>query len=189
MRPRTIVAAADPLARAGLVALLAIELDVVASIGLGGVRMATADAVVLDLGATVAVPDDGTPLLALVMDSDGARRAIAGGARGVLARDADGPRIARGVHAVIDGMFVLDEPFAAALLPEVLRVDGVALTAREGEVLSLLAEGLSNKEIAARLAISDHTAKFHVRAILTKLGAQTRTEAVVLAARSGRLLL
>ena len=50
-------------------------------------------------------------------------------------------------------------------------------------VLQLLAEGLSNKELAQRLGFSDHTAKFHVNAILTKLGAQSRTDAVVRAAR------
>jgi DNA-binding CsgD family transcriptional regulator len=52
-----------------------------------------------------------------------------------------------------------------------------------------MAEGLSNKLIAARLSISEHTAKFHVNAILDKLGAETRTDAVVLAARRGILLL
>ena len=68
---------------------------------------------------------------------------------------------------------------------------GVAsdLTRRESEVLALMADGLSNKEIAQRLTISDHTAKFHVNGILGKLGAQSRTEAVVLAARRGYLTL
>jgi two-component system, NarL family, nitrate/nitrite response regulator NarL len=67
--------------------------------------------------------------------------------------------------------------------------DALALTPREAEVLNLLAEGLSNKLVADRLKISEHTAKFHVNAILTKLGAETRTEAVVLAARRGLLML
>jgi two-component system nitrate/nitrite response regulator NarL len=60
-----------------------------------------------------------------------------------------------------------------------------ALTSREVEVLELLAEGLSNKGIAARLGISDQTAKFHVAAILGKLGAHNRTEAVRLGVRRG----
>jgi two-component system nitrate/nitrite response regulator NarL len=64
-----------------------------------------------------------------------------------------------------------------------------ALTAREREVLALLAEGLGNKAIAARLDISEHTAKFHVNAILSKLGAGSRAEAIVLAARRGLILL
>jgi len=63
------------------------------------------------------------------------------------------------------------------------------LTPRESEVLQLLAQGLPNKAIAERLRISDHTAKFHVNAILGKLGAQTRTEAIVHAARLGLVLL
>jgi DNA-binding NarL/FixJ family response regulator len=63
------------------------------------------------------------------------------------------------------------------------------LTARELEVLQLLAEGLPNKLIAAQLHISEHTAKFHVSAIILKLGAASRTEAVTLAARRGLLIL
>ncbi len=56
-------------------------------------------------------------------------------------------------------------------------------------MLELLAEGLSNKEIASQLGVSPHTAKFHVTALLDKFGAETRTEAVVLAARAGLLAL
>jgi DNA-binding CsgD family transcriptional regulator len=63
------------------------------------------------------------------------------------------------------------------------------LTPREVDVAKLLAEGLSNKLIANRLGISEHTAKFHVNAILGKLGAQTRAEAVAVGVRSGLLLL
>jgi DNA-binding NarL/FixJ family response regulator len=63
------------------------------------------------------------------------------------------------------------------------------LTVRETEVLSLLAEGLSNKGIAARLGISEHTAKFHVNAILSKLGAESRAAAIVRAARLGLVAL
>jgi two-component system, NarL family, nitrate/nitrite response regulator NarL len=61
------------------------------------------------------------------------------------------------------------------------------LTPRERQALTLLAEGLSNKQIAARLHISEHTAKFHVNSILGKLGAGTRTEAVMRGLRSGLL--
>ncbi|MGH2536960.1 MAG: response regulator transcription factor, partial [Candidatus Promineifilaceae bacterium] len=59
------------------------------------------------------------------------------------------------------------------------------LTPRELEVLGLLAEGLTNKAIALRLGISEHTVKFHLNAILSKLGAQSRTAAVVRATRLG----
>jgi DNA-binding CsgD family transcriptional regulator len=63
------------------------------------------------------------------------------------------------------------------------------LTHRETEVLQLLAQGLTNRRIGERLGISEHTAKFHVNAILGKLGAQTRGEAIAHAARLGLLLL
>jgi DNA-binding CsgD family transcriptional regulator len=65
--------------------------------------------------------------------------------------------------------------------------DEVALTARELEVLALLAEGASNKLIARRLGISTHTAKYHVASLLDKLDAVTRTDAVMNAARMGVL--
>ena len=63
------------------------------------------------------------------------------------------------------------------------------LTAREHEVMTHLSSGLSNKEIAAKMHISDHTVKFHVNAILSKLGVASRTEAVVQAARRGWVIL
>ena len=63
------------------------------------------------------------------------------------------------------------------------------LTPREMEVLQLLAQGLANKAIAERLGISDHTAKFHVNAILGKLDAESRTEAIVQAVRLGLVIL
>ena len=66
---------------------------------------------------------------------------------------------------------------------------GAKLTPREIEVLQLLSEGLGNKEIASRLNISEHTAKFHVASILGKLGATTRTEAVTLGIRHGLVMI
>ena len=65
---------------------------------------------------------------------------------------------------------------------------GEPLTPREGEVLRAMADGLSNKEIAARLAISEHTAKFHVGSVMGKLGAASRTEAVMIAVRRGLVM-
>ena len=62
---------------------------------------------------------------------------------------------------------------------------GESLTPRERQVLRMMADGLANKEIAAQLAISDHTAKFHVAQILAKLGASTRAEAVTIGIRRG----
>jgi len=64
---------------------------------------------------------------------------------------------------------------------------GTPLTTREREIVELLADGASNRSIAARLAISRHTVKFHVASILGKLGARSRAEAVALALRRGVL--
>ena len=63
------------------------------------------------------------------------------------------------------------------------------MTERESEVLGLLSQGLANKQIAVALGISEHTIKFHVNAIMGKLHAQSRTEAVVRATRLGLILL
>jgi DNA-binding NarL/FixJ family response regulator len=68
-------------------------------------------------------------------------------------------------------------------------VPAPGLTPREIEVLAMLAEGLGNKVIAARLGISDHTVKTHVAAIFGKLGVSTRAEAVAFAARLGLIML
>jgi DNA-binding NarL/FixJ family response regulator len=71
------------------------------------------------------------------------------------------------------------------LEPSDLTLDQERLTAREFEVLRLLSDGLGNREIASRLAISEHTAKFHISSILGKLNVATRTEAVSQGIRRG----
>jgi DNA-binding NarL/FixJ family response regulator len=131
------------------------------------------------------------PFLALVSTVQEARQALRSGARGALSRSAPGSSIVPAALAVAAGHWVLDETFAAVLLHVGDSPSGPPslLSPREQEVLALLSEGLSNRDVATRLGISRHTAKFHVNAILDKLGATTRTEAVVLAARSGLLTL
>lgn len=119
---------------------------------------------------------------------------------GALRRDATADEIVAAVTAVAGGLIALDRRLAADLLVSpgraavaaTERLPGLAdetLTARELEVLQLLAQGLPNKLIAQRLHISEHTAKFHVSAIMTKLNAASRTEAVTVAARRGLLIL
>lgn len=149
------------------------------------------------------------PVLAIVSEPSHVSAAIAAGARGVVLRD----QVQAGLHpalaAVRSGLTVLDHELAAHLVsgkarteirteirtdlradakePDVTRPVAARgeLTARERQVVQLLAEGLSNKLIADRLGISDHTAKFHVNGVMMKLGASTRTEAVVEAVRRG----
>jgi two-component system nitrate/nitrite response regulator NarL len=137
------------------------------------------------------------PVVAVVDDEPQSAAALAAGARGAVLRSADGASLWAALVAVRQGLTVLDAAFAPAAAgaaappaagPARLR-PGEELTAREREVLALLSRGLSNKQIAGELAISEHTAKFHVNAILGKLGAASRTEAVVLAVRLGLVAL
>ena len=205
----------DPLARSGLAALLAGDpaLAVVghaspadfsdggdpADVDDGGpsipARVALWDLGLAPRAALDRLPaaESGPPVLALLADEELAAEAYAAGVRGLLFRDAGPRRLAAALRAVAEGLVVLDGGLADLLAPsaeddESSRLGdepAEPLTPREVEVLQLLAQGLSNKQIAARLAISDHTAKFHVNSILQKMGAQKRVEAVVRAARLG----
>ena len=113
--------------------------------------------------------------------------AVRAGAQGYLLKGAPREELFNAVRVVYSGGSLLQPVVASKLLHQVSRLQAgpVALTARELEVLSLLAQGRQNKEIAAALTISQRTVKFHVSAIMTKLGADNRTEAVALAAQRG----
>jgi DNA-binding NarL/FixJ family response regulator len=124
------------------------------------------------------------PLLVLLSDGADAFEVIAAGARGAISRHSSPSRIHAALRAIDEGLIVIDREPARDSEP---LID--PLTAREQDVLALLAAGLTNKEIASRLGITDHTVKFHVNAILAKLGAETRTEAVVHAAKLGIVVL
>jgi len=84
-----------------------------------------------------------------------------------------------------DADVVVSERVVRAAAPGAVAQGGAALTARELEVLRLVARGLSNKEIAADLRITTHTVKYHLAAVLEKLGVRSRTEAVSLGVRKG----
>ena len=89
------------------------------------------------------------------------------------------------VGAAEDADLVVSERVVATAAPGALAQAGAALTARELEVLRLVARGLGNKEIAADLGITTHTVKYHLAAVLEKLGVRSRTEAVSLGVRKG----
>jgi DNA-binding NarL/FixJ family response regulator len=144
--------------------------------------------------------------VAVVTDPAHVAPALAAGARGVVLRDQVGPGIHAALAAVRSGLTVIDTALAESLVPnagiEPAAPDRIGsedrartgqprgeLTERERQVVQLLTEGLSNKLIADRLGISDHTAKFHVNGVMMKLGASTRTEAVVEAMRRGLIRL
>lgn len=136
-------------------------------------------------------PEDGTPFVALVEDSEAAAEALREGARGVLPEQVSATDLAAAIRAVAAGLVVMPVEFVEALVgPQpAVKAEREPLTPREVDVLRLLARGLSNKEIAARLGISDHTAKFHVAGVMGKLGAGSRTEAVTEGLRQGLILL
>jgi DNA-binding NarL/FixJ family response regulator len=133
-----------------------------------------------------------------------AREALRAGVRAVLPRDAEGEEILAAIGAAASGLIALNpETLAAALAVTTNglrgesnragasppRAPGTALSPREIEVLQMIAEGLGNKEIASRLKISEHTVKFHISSIFTKLDVSSRTEAVTLGVRLGIILL
>jgi two-component system nitrate/nitrite response regulator NarL len=128
-----------------------------------------------------------------VLDETQAAEALTAGARGVVLRSGPPAQLAACLAAVAQELFALSSTVAQALLRPRLAGGAPALpealTPRESEVLQLLSLGLANKAIAARLGISDHTAKFHVNAILGKLGVQSRSEAIVRASRLGLVVL
>lgn len=203
---RVLVVAGDPLARAGLSALLAeqVGLEVVGQTGGEDglddvVEVYRPDVVLWDMGWETSdanhlddLQELGPPVVALIADPTLASEAWASGARGVLPRDAGPAVIDAALKAVVAGLTVM----APEMSPQRAKIEDRAplplveqLTPRETEVLQLLAQGLPNKTIADRLNVSEHTVKFHVNAILGKLGVQSRTEAVILATRLGLVLL
>lgn len=140
----------------------------------------------------------GGAAVVVLIDEPDARwtgRLLRADVRALLAREASREEIHSAIHAAHNGMVLLDPEIAKHLLtgsPQVMepiQETVEELTPREIEVLRMMAEGLANKEIAARLGISDHTVKFHISSVLAKIGASTRTEAVTLGIRMGLILL
>jgi len=198
--PAALVVSSDPLVRAGLRGVLAQAHWAVAAEADGLSRAASAwhevpfDAVLWDAGHVSALgpPAAGTPpVVALVEDERAARAVLAAGLAGALLRTAEPATVGAALWAAARGLTVSDGHFLHLRpLPEppAPAVPG-DFTPREREVLALLAEGLPNSAIAQRLSISRHTVKFHVNALLQKLGVTRRTEAVVRAARLGLVVL
>lgn len=203
---RVLIVAADLFTRARLAALLSGQQDVSvaeAAPDADLIAMAEAydpDVIMWDLGAdavgavaalpTIQALD--APVVVLGNDEVVAAAAVAAGVRGVLLRETDGPALLTALQAVAHELVVIDPSFTRDVVPArggERDAPGDDLTPREREVLQLLAEGLPNKQIARRLGVSEHTVKFHVNTIFSKLGAHSRTEAVTRAARRGLIVL
>jgi DNA-binding NarL/FixJ family response regulator len=163
------------------------------------VPVETADVVVREAGgsreAYAAIANGfSVPTLLLVDDphAEVAFAALRAGAAGVLTRRSDPVELVAAIEAIRAGLVVLDPSVREA--PATLAnargaLAAEPLTDRERQVLAMLARGLSNRRIGERLEISDNTVKAHVAAILGKLGAATRTEAVTLGVRLGLVML
>jgi DNA-binding NarL/FixJ family response regulator len=200
---RVLIRASSPLAAAGLKQLIAGEPDfaVLRADGEGpgetpDVILAEAEAD--DEGAWDAHAEmaEGGAALVLLADDPGRAwiaEAIGAGARAVLPRTVTRDELAAALRAAASGLVVLPKDDAFSLLAPRTGNPGAPtvqepLTPRERVVLEAMGSGLANKEIASRLGISEHTVKFHVASILAKLGAASRTEAVMIAVRRGMLM-
>jgi two-component system, NarL family, response regulator LiaR len=122
-------------------------------------------------------------------DDDRLLPAIQAGAAGYLLKNVQPQELARAVRAAHAGEALLDPSVAARLVEAIAQPPGEAprerLTAREREVLDLIARGLSNKRIARELELSEKTVKTHVGHVLSKLGVTDRTQAALYAVRTG----
>src|SRR5260370_14383519 len=138
------------------------------------------------------IADAAIVLLTDISDARSISRLLRSGVRAILSRESDTDDVLSAIYAAYDGLVLLGAPTAESLAAvygdqpfEVEDELSEEITSRETDVLRMLAEGLVNKVISARLGISEHTVKFHISSILDKLGASTRTEAVTLGIRRG----
>jgi DNA-binding NarL/FixJ family response regulator len=203
---RVFVVAPTPTLRAGLRSMLAAvegtDLLVVGEAGASGPEpwLSDADVVLVAnedwLGETaLSASEDGTQSLVLLSEDEGATsrlRTLSLRGWGVVPPDAPSEELGAAVAAVAQGLTVLPKALAERLLDEpAAAVEELSepLTTRESEVLGLLGGGLSNKMIARELHISEHTVKFHISSLYSKLGVSNRAEAVSQGARYGLISL
>ena len=154
------------------------------------------DVVLWHVGAERAshVTDVPTPEVPLVVIADQPEpnwihELLSGKVRALLLGDPSSAELVAAIQSAIAGLVVLSPKVRALLRPGIVIADeneyAERLTAREQEVLEMMMEGLSNKEIAMCLNVSSHTVKFHISSVLAKLGASTRTEAITIGLRRG----
>ncbi|HYL35549.1 MAG TPA: response regulator transcription factor [Bryobacteraceae bacterium] len=201
---RVAVASRSSIVRAGLESIVrsSESLELVGALEWRLLRSAELDADVLLVDAGEPQPDYlramaeelSLPVVLLVESPDMAltNAALRAGIRAILPADATPQAIEGAIQAVYAGLVVVTPgslPMAVREAPPIAEALTEPLSDRELEVLEALVEGLSNKLIAHRLEISEHTVKTHVASILTKFGASSRTEAVSMAIRRRLVML
>jgi DNA-binding NarL/FixJ family response regulator len=206
-RIRVIVADDQQVVREGLVALLGlldgIEVTGAAANGVEAVDLVAqgnVDVVLMDLKMPVldgvqataritsGFPEIAVLVLTTYADDESIATALRAGARGYLTKDAGRAEIAAALRSTAAGQSTFDPEVSRRLiagLTPVTKADNDGLTARETEVLRLIARGLSNPEIAGKLFISEATVKTHINNTFAKIGARHRAEAVRYAYRRG----
>jgi NarL family two-component system response regulator YdfI len=201
---RIAVAATSAVRRAGLESIIRSHAEFHLAGGFGAVaslasfaRSTELDVIVIETDSIrdlllEPTSDAAIVLLTEVSDPRSISRLLRSGVRAILSRESDPDDVLSAIYASYDGLVLLSTPTAESLAAvyghQPLEVEAELseeITSRETDVLRMLAEGLVNKDIAARLGISEHTVKFHISSILDKLGASTRTEAVTLGIRRG----
>lgn len=213
LKIRLLVADDESLMRHSLTNLLALAEDIEivgeAADGQEAVELAIgreADIVLMDIGMprldgiiathrlAERAPDVKVVILTIYSDDDRVFRALQAGARGYLLKDTNSEDILRAIRGVHAGEGILHAGLVGRVLQQFARQSKLnsaqeklfaELTPREREVLELLAEGLSNKDIARRLSITEKTVKHHVSSILSNLQVNSRTEAAVRASQAG----
>ena len=213
-RVRVLVVAAYPTTRAGLKAVIEGDpaFEVAGEAGnldalIAQLEGLAPDVILLDPGADIDSLLEGLeslssggllpPLVLISPAIDSVADVIAVGIQGFLLPDASAEEIGAALRSALAGLTAIDSRAVASLLERRTLPESApepegryqALTPREAEVLQLIAQGLPNKTIAIELGISEHTVKFHVGSILTKLDAASRAEALARAARVGLIVL
>lgn len=203
---RVVVVAPTQMVRAGLRAMLSTDAITVVgeAAGLDNIDLAASRPDVLVVDESALVDDvartalghyDNAPALVVLSDDFGTvagLRDMPVRGWGIVSPDAPAPELQAAVVAAAQGLVVLPLAVAGQVVAQRSAIQAVVgeslhepLTGRERDVLGLISQGLPNKLIARQLSISEHTVKFHVSSIYTKLGASSRTDAVSKGARLG----
>ncbi|MBW4525983.1 MAG: response regulator transcription factor [Phormidium tanganyikae FI6-MK23] len=192
---RVFIIAQSIVTQAGLTALLSSDFEIAGS----AIRPASISSAIADSDAAVILLEQNAitdlskieiPIVLLLDESSTIAEFLQSGIRSILPSDVSREQLTEAIKATLAGLTVLHPDWVESLfVPTVRSSEPAPLTPREIEVLRMLAEGMGNKAIAQHLNLSEHTVKFHISSIFSKLDVSSRTEAVILGAKQGWILL